>query len=241
MQTQPGIEEYLAGFERRNGILIISQPRDFAHEETDYDRQYDLDRVSIEYLRQEAARVVSLLRENGMRPGASVLEIGCGTGRLTVGLSLQPEIGSLLVTDPSPRFCEITKQKLDATAIEAGQANVALFDADEMNRLPAGLFSVILLRSVLHHFIDPGAFLTECGRVLPSGGLMLCEEPCYEGYMVMGILAQFGALAMAAHGTPCTPDEKQRLDHFRDTMQFYCRRDLDKTLARISMSSAWTN
>ena len=89
--------------------------------------------------------------------------------------------------------------------------------------------SLILLRSVLHHIADVDGFLRSCAAVLPAGGLLVCEAPYYDGYIVMGLLGQFIEDALAVTGYTCTPKEQQDLKHFVNTMQFYGRRDVDKS------------
>lgn len=96
---------------------------------------------------------------------------------------------------------------------------------------PPGTVPLIFLRSVLHHIADVDTFIAKCASILPKGGLLICEEPYYDGYVMMGFLAQFIPEALAAAGQSCTPEDQAHIDNFIATMQFYARRDLDKSAA----------
>jgi SAM-dependent methyltransferase len=148
-----------------------------------------------------------------------------------VPLALQPAVGHLLVTDPSPAFCRITQKKLNGQDSLATRVDIALLNAEDIERIPAGSVQLIFLRSVLHHILNVEEFLARCAKVLPPGGLLICEEPYYDGYLMMGFLAQFIPSAIAAAGDACSPAELELVDYFIATMQFYGRRDLDKTEA----------
>ncbi len=222
------LERFLASRPAAAGIAQISEPRAFAHDESDYDRQYDQARVSTEHLRSEAAHVMDLCQRHGLAAGAPVLEVGCGTGRLSLGLAMHPGVGHLLVTDPSSAFCRITQRKLASIRAAAGRVDIGVLRAEDIAVLPAGAVTAIMLRSVLHHIADVDAFLGDCAGVLPPGGLLVCEEPYYEGYMMMGFHGQFIEAALSAHGYACTPEDRERVAYFIATMQFYGRRDVDK-------------
>ena len=211
------------------GAFEISAARAYMHDETDYDRQYGLEKFPIDELTREAGHLMDICRKHGLPQGAPVLEIGCGTGRISVGLALQPEMGHLLITDPSPAFCGIVQRKLVDLDVKASRVDFGILQAEDVALLPTGSVSLILLRSVLHHIADVDGFLRSCASVLPAGGLLVCEEPYYDGYMMMGFLGQFIEDALANSGYVCTPKERQDVQHFVDTMQFYSRRDVDKS------------
>jgi 2-polyprenyl-3-methyl-5-hydroxy-6-metoxy-1,4-benzoquinol methylase len=150
---------------------------------------------------------------------------------MSIGLAMQPEMGPLLITDPSPAFCRIVQNKLKEIEMKAESVDIAVLSAEDVSVLPAGSVSLILLRSVLHHITDVDGFLRSCAQVLPPGGLLVCEEPYYEGYMMMGFISQFMEDALANTGYTCTAEDRERIGFFTATMQFYCRRDVDKSTA----------
>ena len=225
------LQEFLESKPVVNGAFEISAARSYLHDEGDYDRQYGLEKFSPEELTREAGYLMDLCHAHQLPKGAPVLEIGCGTGRISLGLALQPDMGHLLITDPSPAFCGIVQRKLAGMPVRASQVDFGILQAEDVALLPAGSVSLILLRSVLHHIADVDAFLRDCAAVLPAGGLLVCEEPYYDGYMMMGFLGQFIEDALRGTGYACTEDDLQRIQHFIATMQFYSRRDVDKSQA----------
>ena len=227
--AETSLESFLKTRTVVEGAYEISLARGFRHDETDYDRQYGVDKLDLELLREEAGHLLDICRRNGFQPGMSVLEIGAGTGRISIGLAMQEDVGHLLVTDPSPAFCRIVQQKMEGLQARAGRVDFGVLAAEDMGALPAGSVSIILLRSVLHHITDVDGFLRDCARALAPGGMLVCEEPYYEGYVMMGFLGQFIEDALAGSGYLCTAEERERIGYFVATMQFYARRDVDKS------------
>jgi len=228
MATAVQLRAYLDSVPAVDGIHQISPARAFQHDEELYDSQYDFQNLSPSELKRQVQNLMELCRRHGFVDGSPVLEIGCGSGKISTGLAMQPAVGALLVTDPSPAFCRLTKRKLAGAQLLPERVAIAGLRAEDVGLLPPGCVSLIVLRSVLHHVPDVESFLRGCASVLPPGGLLVCEEPYYEGYMMMGFAAQFIELALSASGYTCTPEDTDRIETFRATMQFYCRRDLDK-------------
>lgn len=223
------LQTYLGTLPLLDGAFEISAVRGYHHDEEDYDRQYGVDQSDLDQVRAEAGHLFDICRRHGFAPGMNALEIGCGTGRISVGLAMQPDVGELFITDPSPAFCRIVQRKVASVPVQAERVHFGVLAAEDVGKLPPGAVSMILLRSVLHHITDVDGFLRDCAAVLPPGGFLLCEEPYYEGYMMMGFLAQFIGDALALSGYQCTEEELDRIQFFIATMQFYCRRDVDKS------------
>jgi SAM-dependent methyltransferase len=229
MVMPDSLPAFLSDMPTADGVHQLSTPRDFHHPEELYDQLRPAWQCTPEFLEQEGANVLAFLREQGGRPDLPLLEIGCGSGWLSASLASRPEFAHLLCTDPSPAFVRATRRRLSPDIVRAGRADCALLRAEDVDLLPPGSVSTILMRSVLHHIADVPGFLRRCAAVLPPGGLLICEEPFYDGYIMMGFLAQFIPDALAAAGTPCSPEELARVDNFIATMQFYGRRDVDKS------------
>jgi hypothetical protein len=60
---------------------------------------------------------------------------------------------------------------------------------------------------------------------------LLGEEPCGEGFLLMGTLAQFIPVVMAKANKPLSNEHARMIQDFCQTMQFYLRRDVDKSTA----------
>ncbi len=100
--------------------------------------------------------------------GKSVLEVGCGDGRITTMLA--PYCERILGVDLEPRFIEIGKQRI----AESGLTNVELKVMDAC-RLELADESVdfVLFPWVLQMVSDPGAAVREAYRALRPGGMIV--------------------------------------------------------------------
>jgi len=222
------LASFLSSCPAQEGIYRISAPRPFQHDEFDYDRQYKHHDVTNEMLDREAGNLIGFCTEYGLPAAVDALEIGCGTGRVAAGLARHPAVRSFLVTDPSPAFCLLTQRRMEAAGALSGKISIAQMTAEDIARLPAESFHLIVIKSVLHHILDYPAFLGQAARTLAPGGIVACEEPFSEGYMILGFAAQF--IPMALNGE-LTEAERGHVQLLVDTMRFYCRRDLDKSTA----------
>ena len=123
------------------------------------------------------ARIVDQLLELLPRTGR-VLDLGCGYGRIAVPLA---KAGFAMTgLDISPNL-------LRAARREAASQGVAIrLDLGSMTSLPyqdGGFDAAICLWTAFHELIDEReqvAALSEMGRVLAPGGLIIIEGPTYE-------------------------------------------------------------
>ena len=225
------LSEFLRATPSDGGIYQISSARPFQHKEEEYDQHRPAEQHQLDFIRQEGANLLAFFHAHGHPQGAPILEIGCGSGFMTTSLASQSAVGHLLATDPSPAFCRIIQRKLAQFPVAAARVDFGVLLAEDVHLIPPGAVSLIFLRSVLHHIAGVDDFLAKCASVLPKGGMLICEEPYYEGYVMMGFLAQFIPDALASAGHNCTAEDHAHIDNFVATMQFYARRDLDKSAA----------
>ncbi len=224
--VSPSFRNWLRGLSRSDHLYLISTPRRFAHDESDYDTQYHNEPTN----RAVGQGVVNICRAHEGDLTAPAIEIGCGTGLASLGLAMEKVYPYVLLTDPSPAFLNIAHRKLAQSEAVSEQVGFGVLMAEDLNRLPSRTFSLIILRSVLHHVVDIPAFVREAARVLKPGGLMVMEEPCQEGAVLMACMAQSLPTIVAAAGESWTAELQRQLQLFLDTMKFYCRRDIDKSL-----------
>ena len=218
---------WLEGLPRRGDVALISEPRPFAHDESQYDAQY-----GSEAPRPEVGRgVVALMRAWKADFERPALEVGCGTGLVSVGLAEAQAYPVIVLTDPSEAFLGITRRKLERALVDGSRVRYAVLLAEEMARLPAESFSLIVIRSALHHVLDVDRFIHEAARALEHGGVLTFQEPCMEGYVLMGAMAQFIPLVVARDGVVLSEKHRQQIQLFIDAMRFYARRDVDKSQA----------
>jgi SAM-dependent methyltransferase len=221
----------LGTFASRDGIYLISEPRSFQHPEEAYDQQYGNDSISVDAFRKEGERLLDFFEEYGFRDSAPVLEIGCGTGRLSIPLALSGRIKELLFTDPSPAFCSIASRKMTALDARLPRVSFAVLLSEDLDRLPRDVFSLVIMRSVLHHIADIPQFFRDVGKILVPGGLVVFEEPCQEGYLLMGAMTQMVPDMLRGKGVTLSARHEELICHFVNTIQFYARRDIDKSQA----------
>lgn len=142
------------------------------------------DQLASRYLAMTQAK-----REDGAALGLEVLEIGCGTGLLTVGLSRHSDVASTVALDISKNFLLTNRLRV----IEHGRrdASVAFMCAD-LNALPfqERSFDVILGNSILHHVYDYEGLLQQLRHLARPGAVMIFNEPVQEGKSLMAFLLE---------------------------------------------------
>ena len=219
------LDEWLRTRSQADGFVCISEPRNFLHDENQYDAQY----ANVAANLGAGRGVVTVLREAGADFSGPALEIGCGTGVASTGLVAEQAFPLILLTDPSPAFLRIARSKIAQQNLDASRVCYGLLNAEEIGLLPTGLFSLVLLRSTLHHVLEVKKFIRDAALCLVPGGVLLFQEPCQEGYVLMGALVQFLPLAAERAGSPLTREQQERVEQFVSAMSYYARRDLDKS------------
>lgn len=211
-----------------HGLLRISPERPYAHAEDQYDAQYGVSAADME----EGQGLCALLQAQAVDTSGPALEVGCGTGRLTYGLAHHYPGPAFLATDPSPTFLRITESQFPNGVSGPARLHFALLNADDLDQLPPAMFSLIAMRSTLHHILHVEAFIAACARTLrPGGAIAMGAEPLESGYVLMAAVAQAIAPTLTAAGVALQPAWQAQLTNFTDTVKFYCRRDLGKVTA----------
>jgi 2-polyprenyl-3-methyl-5-hydroxy-6-metoxy-1,4-benzoquinol methylase len=147
-----------------------TEKRDFNQEATAWDEHPARVRL--------ASDIVEAIKGQGiLRPEMEVLDFGCGTGLVSLGL--QPLVGSLTGVDSSQGMLAVLKAKID----RLGLANVRTqyCDLDQGDRL-AGRYDLVISSMTLHHVKEVGPLLASLHAVLtPGGSLCLADLDSEEG------------------------------------------------------------
>ncbi|MFB4419616.1 class I SAM-dependent methyltransferase [Streptomyces sp. QL37] len=128
--------------------------------------------------------------ELGLRPGGTVLDAGCGTGRALPALRTAVGPGGTVLG------ADLTPAMLDAARRAGRAANAALLLADA-SRLPlrAGSLDAVFAAGLISHLPHPGRGLSELARVVRPGGRLALLHP-------------IGRAALAArHGRALSDDD----------------------------------
>ncbi len=101
---------------------------------------------------------------SGLEPGASALDVGCGTGALTAELVTLLGAGAVSAVDPSEPFVAATRSRFPDVDVR--------HTAAEQLPYPDRSFDGALASLVVSFMSDPVAGLAEMGRVVRPDGLV---------------------------------------------------------------------
>ena len=115
----------------------------------------------------------SLIQEAGIKEGMSGLEIGCGSGAMTL------ELARLVGKDGSLLSIDLSKSQLDYVKNITKNYSTLRFKQWDVNHISDldEQFDFIYCRLVLHHVADAHFVIKQMSHCLKPGGMILCEEP----------------------------------------------------------------
>jgi SAM-dependent methyltransferase/GNAT superfamily N-acetyltransferase len=115
-----------------------------------------------------------------LRPGLSLLDIGCGPGTITIDLAARVAPGAVLGIDREPAVIAEAVRLLQpgrSDNVEFRAGDVYSLDLDDES------FDVVHAHQVLQHLTDPVAALAEMRRVLRPGGILAVRDGDYGGFV----------------------------------------------------------
>jgi SAM-dependent methyltransferase len=145
-----------------------------------------------------------------LRPGAAVLDVGCGPGTITADIARRVAPGPVLGIEPVPGPLEQAREH------GAGVENLT-FAVGDVYALehPDASFDVVHAHQVLQHLSDPVAALREMLRVCRPDGVVAARDADYAAftwYPADPWLDRWLAVYRAvAHGNGAEPDAGRRL------------------------------
>lgn len=112
---------------------------------------------------------------SGIKPGAKVLDVGCGSGKLGAALK-----------DKGCFTAGIEADKRLAELAVPNYHRLILGDAQALKELPfdEGYFDIIVFADILEHLIDPEAVLRRARKYLSDDGYLLLSVPNAANWQV---------------------------------------------------------
>lgn len=132
-------------------------------------------------LRSHMARTVEnsvAYLESALKPGLSLLDVGCGPGTITVDFGARLAPGRVVGIDASETVVEQARTLAEA----AGATNVEFVVGDAYALdFPDDSFDIVHTHQTLQHVADPVAVLRDMRRVAVPGGIVAAREVDYAG------------------------------------------------------------
>ncbi len=114
-----------------------------------------------------------------LRPGMSLLDVGCGPGTITADLAELVAPGKVTACDAAADVLEAAAGHLHERGLDTVELRVA-----DVHRLdfPDDSFDVVHAHQVLQHVADPVLALREMRRVCRPGGIVAVRDSDYHGF-----------------------------------------------------------
>ncbi len=115
-----------------------------------------------------------------LRPGLSVLDVGCGPGTITADLAALVAPGSVTAVDQVADVLGVASAEVrqrDLSNVSFGTADVHKLE------YPDDTFDVVHAHQVLQHVTDPVRALREMRRVCAPGGIVAARDADYAGFV----------------------------------------------------------
>ena len=142
-----------------------------------------------------------LMAAAGIRPGLSVLDVGCGPGALTSALVGLLGAENVAAVDPSPAFVEACRRRNPGVQVEVAPAESLPFAGAQ--------FDAALAQLVVNFMSDASAGVSEMRRVTRPGGVVAAAVWDYADGMTL-IRTFWDSVSATAHGAPYRDEQQMR-------------------------------
>ncbi|MCB1167282.1 MAG: ArsR family transcriptional regulator [Leptospiraceae bacterium] len=175
--SRPGLwlpEESLRDYDRLANVLDArkSQTLDHFFRYGALQDEMQRDYVDADYYRNE---IIEMIPEGPL----TVVDLGCGTGELAVGMTAPGR--RIILVDQSQAMLDQARKNL------SGQEDSTEFRLGSMEHLPLANqeADVAVLSMVLHHVPEPMVALKEAARILKPGGTLILADLDHHNEEVM--------------------------------------------------------
>lgn len=115
-----------------------------------------------------------------LKPGLSVLDVGCGPGTIAADLAARVAPGAVTAVDQAADILGVARDETQ----QRGLSNVGFATADVQDLdFADGTFDVVHAHQVLQHVADPVMALREMKRVCVPGGVVAARDADYAGFI----------------------------------------------------------
>lgn len=101
----------------------------------------------------------------------SVLELGCGTGNLSVKLAERFPAAAITFVDAAPEMVDITRTRVAAAVAEAARHSYIVQRFEDL-QLPPAAFDLVVSSISLHHVEDKARLYRALRRALTTPGML---------------------------------------------------------------------
>lgn len=154
----------------------------------------ELDRLRFQH-EVWGAKTSAFLDRIGVRPGARVLDLGCGPGFVTFELAERVGLrGQVVALDESPRWIEHVEgeiRRLGVTNVRAVRSRIQEADFEQ------GSFDLVFARWVLSFLPAPGDVVARLSGALTDGGVFAFQDYNHEGVSLFPESEGFRAVVRA--------------------------------------------
>ena len=140
---------------------------------------------------------LNVLTEAEIKPGARVLDYGCGPGSYIIPLAkLVGPTGRIYALDIHP----LAIRSVEKLIAKKGLTNVATIHSDRATGLPDESVDVVLLYDVFHDLKHPDGVLKEVRRVLKADGIVSLSDHHMTDIEIVATLTGGGLFKLGAKG-----------------------------------------
>jgi SAM-dependent methyltransferase len=156
-----------------------------------------------------------------LRPGMTLLDVGCGPGTITCDLACRLAPGRVVGLDTSEEVIAEARARADSS----GPPSVS-FEVGSVFGLPFddGSMDIVHAHQVLQHLVDPVAALIEMRRVCRPGGIVAVRDGDYPAMRYFpedpGLDRAFLAYGALTRANGATWDAGRRLLHWSGQVGF---------------------
>jgi ubiquinone/menaquinone biosynthesis C-methylase UbiE len=140
---------------------------------SNYKHGYEVDVVESPFYQILYRTTVDRWLQGNLKKGASVVEVGCGSGHQT--LHILRRGGDVVGVDLSEEMLRMARRKIQSESF-VGHADFVIGTAENLPLCDASFDAAVICGS-LHHFSDPPAALLKLTKTLKTGGKIYLLEP----------------------------------------------------------------